>query len=222
MTIEEYFGDWVQIVNMKEADRLLKQLSVSKASICPQLKDVFKAFHLCSFRSLRLVILGQDPYPNKMATGLAFANPPDTTEENYSPSLEILRESIIDFTLPHKTITFSPSLEKLEEQGVLLLNSSLTCLTGQPSSHSLLWRPFIKNILQQLSRKATGIVYLLMGSSAQSFEPYIDQKFNYVFKTKHPAYYARTHTKMPSEIWYEINKILIEQNGYGIEWFQEE
>jgi len=167
------------------------------------------------------------PYPNiingkPVATGLAFANSPNVSEEFYSPSLAVLKESVIDYTKPHGITTFDASLEKWEEQGVLLLNSYLSCAAGLPNSHMLLWRPFTKSLLINLSECSPGLVYVLMGSTAQSFEPYINAKCNYVFKTKHPAYYARAHERMPSDIWKQVNKILIGQSGYGIEWFKEE
>lgn len=221
MTAEEYFGDWSKVIDLKEADRIMKKLSASKHAFCPQLKDVFKAFKLCRYNNLRVVILGQDPYPQKdVATGLAFANSSNTPEESYSPSLDILKESVIDFTIPHRSINFEPSLEKWEEQGVLLLNSALSCDLGKPGSHALMWRPFISSFLSNLSSRTSGIVYVLMGTQAQSFENCI-AKNNYVIRCRHPAYYARTKTRMPSNIWKEINEILIGMNGYGIQWYQE-
>ena len=222
MTIQEYFGDWSKVVDLTEADRIMRVLKSSNQLICPQLKDVFKAFKLCPFKDLRVVALGQDPYPQKgVATGIAFANSSDTPIDSFSPSLEVLRESVIDFTIPHRTTIFDASLEKWEEQGVLLLNSALTCQQGRVGSHSLMWRPFIKSLLTNLSEQTCGIVYVLMGSEAQSFEPYINKRFNHVIRIRHPSYYARTKTQMPSSIWQEVNDILISQNGYGIQWYTE-
>ena len=195
-------------------------------NICPLPKNVFRAFHLCPLHSLRCVIIGQDPYfdyykGKPRATGLAFANVKETPENCYSPSLNILKESVIDFTVPHRHINFDPSLEKWEEQGVLMLNSALSCEKGKPGSHVLMWISFIKSLLTNLSKCSCGIVYILMGSQAQSFESYINHSTNHIIKCKHPAYYARTHTKMPSDIWGRINDILIGQNGQGIKWFEE-
>lgn len=222
MTIQDYFGDWSKVVDLTEADRIMKTLKASNQPICPQLKDIFKAFRLCSFNDLRVVVIGQDPYPQKgVATGIAFANSSDTPVDSFSPSLEVLRESVIDFTIPHRTTIFDASLEKWEEQGVLLLNSALTCQQGRVGSHSLMWRPFIKSLLTNLSEQTCGIVYVLMGSEAQSFEPYINKRFNHVIRIRHPSYYARTKTQMPSSIWQEVNDILISQNGYGIQWYTE-
>jgi uracil-DNA glycosylase len=226
MTIQEYFGDWSNVVDLKEADRIIKELSASNCVICPQLKDIFRAFRLCSYHNLRVVIIGKDPYPDlynnrPRATGLAFANTANTPEKSYSPSLEILRESVIDFTKPHRIVTFDASLEKWASQGVLLLNSALTCQVGRVGSHTLLWRPFITTFLTNLSKCSSGIVYVLMGNQAQTMEPYINPDHNYVIRIRHPSYYARTKTRMPSDIWQEINNILISQNGYGIEWYTE-
>ena len=222
MTIEEYFGDWSTVVDLKEADRITKRLSASGNVICPSLKDIFKAFRLCSFHNLRCVVLAQDPYPQKgVATGLAFANRTNTPESSYSPSLGILKESVIDYTIPHRRVNFDPSLEKWEAQGVLLLNSALSCEIGRVGSHVLLWRPFITSFLTNLSKCSTGIVYVLMGNQAQSLESCIDKRFNHVIRIRHPSYYARTKTRMPSDIWRQVNQILIGQNGYGIEWYQE-
>lgn len=222
MTIQEYFGDWSKVIDLQEADRIIKKLSASNHIICPPLKDIFKCFRLCSLNNLRVVIIGQDPYPQKgVATGLAFANSPDTPEDSYSPSLEILRESVINYTIPHRRVTFAPDLEKWEAQGVLLLNSALSCELGRVGSHTLLWRPFIKSLLTNLSKYHTGLVYLLMGTQAQSLEPYINKQFNHVIHIRHPSWYARQRQRMPSDIWQEINTVLISQNGYGIEWFTE-
>ena len=226
MTIQEYFGDWCKVIDTTEADRLVKKLLDSKQAICPEIKDIFKAFTLCSLHDLKVVIIGQDPYSDIIngkprATGIAFGNSADTPEENYSPSLDVLKESVIDFSMPHKRIIFDPSLEKWEKQGVLMLNSALTCLKGRPGSHTLLWRPFIKSFLTNLSNYDWGIVYVLMGSEARSFESYINPIYNHIIKINHPSWYVRMHMKMPSALWQEINRILTYHYGFGVEWYKE-
>jgi uracil-DNA glycosylase len=226
MTIEEYFGEWSRVIDLKEADRLIKRLAASNVTICPQIKNIFKSFHLCPLNNLRAVIIGQDPYSDiykgkPRATGIAFANSSDVPDKDISPSLDILRESVIDYTIPHRTIIFDPSLEKWEEQGVLLLNSALSCQAGRVGSHTLLWRPFIKSLLTNLSCYHTGVVYVLMGTTAQSYELYINKQFNHIIRIRHPSWYARKNEKMPHCLWQEVNKILIDLNGYGIEWYKE-
>ena len=226
MTASEYFGDWSNVIDLKEADRVLKRLSIYDNVICPQIKDIFKAFRRCSLNNVRVIIIGQDPYIDiykgkPRATGLAFANSRNTPEDCLSPSLEVLKESIIDYTIPHRNIIFDPELEKWEDQGVLLLNSALSCEEGRVGSHTLLWMPFITSFLTNLSKCSTGIVYALMGNQAIGLKSFINRRFNHVLECRHPSYYARTGTRMPSDIWREVNKILVGQNGYGIEWYKE-
>ena len=223
MTIGEYFGDWSRLVDLNEVKRIINNLP---KDICPRKKDIFKAFNLCSLKDLRVVIIGQDPYNNlrngvPVATGIAFANPKDMVEP-FSPSLEILKESVIDYTRPHRIVTFDQSLEKWEEQGVLMLNSALTVpVGGIPGSHMLMWRNFMTTLLKNLSLYTVGIVYVLMGSSAQSLESCINTRFNHVIRCRHPSYYARAKTIMPSDVWKDINTILTGMNGYGIKWYEE-
>lgn len=206
MTIQKYFGDWCKVINLIEANTVLKKLVASKQPVYPNIKDIFKDFTLCPLHNLRVVIMGQDP---------------STSPPHFSPSLEVLMESVIDFSLPHGSVNFDPSLEKWESQGVLMLNAALSCNTGKVGSHALLWRPFIRSFLTNLSLHTNGIVYVLMGSEAQSFESCINSKYNYVLKTKHPSWYVQNHQPMPSDLWIHINSILIGQNGYGIEWYKQ-
>lgn len=205
MTIQEYFGDWCKVINLTEANTVLKKLVASKQPIYPNIKDIFKDFTLCPLHNLRVVIMGQDP---------------STSPSHFSPSLEVLMESVIDFSLPHGSINFDPSLEKWESQGVLMLNSALSCNVGKVGSHALLWKPFIRSLLTNLSLHTNGIVYVLMGSEAQSFESCINSKYNYILKTRHPSWYAKNNQVMSSNLWTNINSILIGQNGYGIEWYE--
>lgn len=226
MAIGEYFGDWTGIIDLKEAQSTMKRIVTLKGPICPDVKDVFKAFRLCPFHNLKCAVLSQDPYPSyrngkPVATGLAFANTFNTSEENYSPSLKVLKESVIDFSMPHNGVIFDPSLESWEEQGVLLLNAALTCKKGIPNSHMLLWRPFITSFLTNLQKRVYGIVYILMGGSAQSLEACIDSRYNHIIRCRHPAWYARAHEKMPSSIWKEANDYLEAHNGYRIKWYNE-
>lgn len=222
MTIQEYFGEWSKVIDLPEADRIMRRLSASYSTVCPSPDNIFKAFRLCPLDKLRVVVIGMEPYSQKgVATGLAFANSPDTPEDRLSPSLEVLKESVIDYTVPHGRVIFEPDLEKWEAQGVLLLNAALSCEIGKTGSHILLWRPFMKSFLTNLSNYHTGLVYLLMGAHAKALELYINRRTNYVIHIRHPSWYARNGARMPSEVWKEVNSILIRLNGTGIEWYQE-
>lgn len=223
MTLDEYFGDWMKVLDRNETMKIMGWLrTVNKETLCPNIKDVFKAFKLCPYNKCRVIFVSQDPYPQKgVAQGVLFGNSSDTPENKLSPFLQIIKESVINFEIPHNLITFDPSLESWAKQGILMINSALTTEVGKIGVHMMKWRPFMIAFLKQMSMINPGIIYVLFGSQAQVLEPYIN-KNNYVLKIEHPAYFARTNKKMPYHIWKDINKILYDLYGEKIEWFKEE
>ena len=223
MTIDEYFGDWMKVLDRNETMKIMGWLrSINQSTLCPSIKDVFKAFKLCPYNNCRVVFIGQDPYPQRgVAQGVLFGNSSDTPENKLSPSLQVIKESVINFEIPHNLITFDPTLESWAKQGILMINSALTTEVGKIGVHMMKWRPFMIAFLKQMSMINPGIIYVLFGSQAQILEPYIS-KNNYVLKIEHPAYFARTNKKMPYYIWKDINKILYYLYGERIEWFKEE
>lgn len=223
MTIDEYFGDWMKVLDRNETMKIMGWLrTVNKETLCPNIKDVFKAFKLCPYSKCRVIFVGQDPYPQRgVAQGVLFGNSSDTPENKLSPSLQIIKESVINFEIPHNFITFDPTLESWAKQGILMINSALTTEVGKIGVHMMKWRPFMIAFLKQMSMINPGIIYVLFGSQAQILEPYIS-KNNYVLKIEHPAYFAKTNKKMPYHIWKDINKILYDLYGERIEWFKEE
>lgn len=223
MTIDEYFGDWMKVLDRNETMKIMGWLrSINQSTLCPNIKDVFKAFKLCPYNKCRVIFVGQDPYPQRgVAQGVLFGNSSDTPENKLSSSLQIIKESVINFEIPHNLITFDPTLESWAKQGILMINSALTTEVGKIGVHMMKWRPFMIAFLKQMSMINPGIIYVLFGSQAQILEPYIS-KNNYVLKIEHPAYFARINKKMPYHIWKDINKILYDLYGERIEWFKEE
>ena len=224
MTLDEYFGDWMKVIDRTELNNVMAKVGqeYKRKLICPAQPDVFKVFRLCSLESLKIVMLFQDPYPQKgIATGLALANNSETLDSELSPSLKVIKEAVIDFEIPHNCITFDPTLESWAKQGILMLNSALTVEMNRIGSHVMLWRPFISKFLKNLSNYNTGIVYVLFGKQAQTFKPYIMEQFNHVFGVEHPAYFARSGRKMPHELFINISNIVEGIYGVPIEWYKE-
>ncbi len=227
MTIDDYFGSWLKVlpkdIITKTTDTLLK----SHTCLCPDIQNIWKAFHECDYDNLRVILIGQDPYPQikngtPVATGLAFANAKSTPCECYSPSLDVLIDSFEPLVSTNVISYFDPTLLCWAHQGVLLLNSALTCVPNNPGSHHLFWREFTTRLLNTLSSRNTGLVFVFMGNVAQSFLNTVDKRFHYIIRTQHPSWYARTHTRFPARLWKDINNILIGQNGYGITWIENE
>lgn len=222
MKLNEYFGDWLQVIDINELNKAVSKLNIvcKTKPIAPEYKDVFKAFTLCSMRDCKVVFLGQDPYPQKgVATGVLFGNKPDTPV--LSPSLEIIKEAAINNEIPHPPLKFDVTLESWAKQGILMLNSALTCEINKPGSHVMLWRPFVSKLLHNLSNSSPGLIYVLFGEQAQTFEPYINKRLSSIIKVHHPAYYARTHTKMPYWVFTELNKQVKYNFGVSLKWYEE-
>ena len=210
MTIHDYFGDWIDVFDLPQLNGTINCLNLlyAKNPVVPEYANVFRAFTLCSRKECRVVMLGQDPYPQSgVATGILFGNAPDT--KVLSPSLKIIMDSVMS----DSDSSFDITLESWARQGILLINSALTCETGKIGSHVMLWRPFLSKLLIKLSNDNNGIVYVLFGSQAQSFVPYI--KHGYILKERHPAYYARLGIPMPGDVFVEVNSLI---KGTPIKW----
>ena len=224
MTLEEYFGRWMGVIDKRELESVLSKLGpeYKRKPICPAQSNVFKAFEVCPYDKLKVVMLGQDPFPQKgVATGILFGNKRGTRDEDLSPSLQIVKEAAINFEIPHKCIIFDPTLESWAKQGILMINSALTVEMNKIGSHVMLWRPFIASLLKKLSENKTGIIYVLFGKQAQTFKPYINKQFNIVLEENHPAYFARTGEAMPHTVFEQISKLTKGMYGMPITWYQE-
>lgn len=224
MTIDEYFGDWMKVLDRNETVKIMNWLKTTDSStLCPSIKNVFKAFKLCSYNECKAIFIGQDPFPQKgIAQGILFGNSSNTPEDKLSPSLKVVKESVINFDIPHNLITFDPTLESWAKQGILMLNSALTTEVGKVGIHTLKWRPFIGSFLKNMSKKNPGIIYVFFGSQAKSLDTYINNNNNYKLFIEHPAYYARLNKRMPSDIWYTVQKLVYNIYGTLIEWYKEE
>ena len=224
MTLDEYFGDWMKVIDRTELSNVMAKVGqeYKKKPLCPVQSDVFKAFELCSLKDLKVVMLGQDPYPQKeVATGILFGNNKGISNENLSPSLKVIKEAAINFEVPHNCIIFDQTLESWARQGILMLNSALTVEMNKVGSHTMLWRPFIAKLLKSLSEYNTAIIYVLFGRQAQSFKPYINDKLNHVIEIEHPAYFARNGTKMSHQLFIDISNEVKELYGIPLKWYEE-
>lgn len=220
MTLYDYFKSWTKVIDINELNRVTRIIGNIQKPICPSFPEVFKAFTLCSYENLKVIMLGKDPYPQKnVATGILFGNKSEVDINNLSPSLKIIKEASINFELNHNSIIFDQTLESWANQGVLMINSALTVEMNKIGSHTMLWRPFITKLLKNLSEWNTGIIYVLFGEQAKTLKPYINKNTNIILEEKHPAYYARQEERMPSTVFQAISKLTKEKYGEPIVWF---
>lgn len=155
-----------------------------KTPVYPKPKNIFKAFDLCPIDRVHVVILGQDPYHGKgQAQGLCFSVPAGIANP---PSLQnIYKEIESDIGYVHDT---SGDLTHWTEQGVLLLNATLTVRAGQAGSHQAHgWEEFTDAVVKHLSNTKEHLVFLLWGRYAQQKGAVIDRDKHLVLEAAHPS-----------------------------------
>lgn len=227
MSIDEYFEDWMKVIDRVEATKIMEWLKTTNPNnICPSLPNIFRAFKLCPYNKCKTILIGQDPYPDKFmgkprATGILFGNSKDIPENKLSPSLQIIKEAVINLEIPHNIIIFDNSLEDWAKQGILMINSALTCEVNRVGSHTNQWRPFISKLIRNLSNRESGLIYVLFGKDAYSLKPYINEKCNDIIKVEHPAYFARTNKVMSNDVFAKINNLIYNRYGESIKWYKE-
>jgi uracil-DNA glycosylase len=182
----------------------------------PQPENIFTAYKLCPLSKVRVVILGQDPYPTPgHAHGLAFS----TLGNKLPASLRnIFKEAGID-----KPETFS--LESWAEQGVFMLNTILTVGNGKPLSHAhLAWHIFTHKTLKHIMELRSPVVYMLWGYNARGYSAELRRNpLHLVLEAPHPSplsarkgffgcghfdkanNFFKLHNEVPVD-WYSINQ----------------
>ncbi len=161
----------------------IKQEYATK-QVYPPGKLIFNAFNHCSFENTKVVILGQDPYhgPNQ-ANGLSFSV---NDGVRTPPSLVNIFKEIKDDL--GKPIPQSGNLERWADQGVLLLNATLTVRAGEAGSHQGKgWEIFTDAVIRILSEQKENLVFLLWGAYAQKKGAVINPENHLVLKSKHPS-----------------------------------
>ena len=156
----------------------------SQYTCYPPGKLIFNAFNLCPFDKVKVVIIGQDPYHEPgQAHGLSFSV---QNGIQFPPSLQnIFKEIQADLGT---AVPASGNLTRWAEQGVLLLNASLTVRAHQANSHaSLGWQKFTDAAIQALAQHREHIVYMLWGGYARSKAYMIDKNRNLVLESVHPS-----------------------------------
>lgn len=197
--------------------KTLMKESLAGDRFTPTIKHIFRAFEHCPYNELKLVMLAQDPYPREgVADGIAFSCSKTEHPSQIQPSLKYIYKGLEEAGVEHH---HTYDLKDWSKQGILLLNSALTTQIGKPGSHTKLWEPFIKYVLDVLNQD-TGIVYLLMGNVAQSYGNHINEDNNFIFKCTHPAsaVYHEDKRWHHQNIFKEVDTTIKKQYNYEIKW----
>jgi uracil-DNA glycosylase len=200
-----YFSDLTNFVKSEYATQ----------KIYPPGSLIFNAFEKCPFDKVKVVILGQDPYHEPgQAHGLCFSVPDGIS---FPPSLQnIFKEIKNDLVLP---IPKSGNLERWAEQGVFLLNSTLTVRAHQAGSHQKKgWETFTDTVIHFLSESEDHLVFLLWGAYAQRKGELIDSGKHLVLNSVHPSPLSAHRGFFGNHHFSKANEYLINHGKTPISW----
>ena len=183
--------------------------------VYPPASQIFNAFNLCPFDKVKVVIIGQDPYHEEgQAHGLCFSVDDGV---KFPPSLvNIFKEIERDLGIAKPT---SGNLTRWAEQGVLLLNASLTVRAHKAGTHQKKgWETFTDKAIKQLANEKEGIVFLLWGAYAQKKCEFIDTAKHYVLKSVHPSPLSAYRGFIGNNHFSMTNNYLKEKGQEEIKW----
>lgn len=220
-TFKKAFGDWWPHIEpafplLEPIYAKLKERAKQGAKIFPNSTDTFRAFTETKYKDVRMVWMGQCPYHttikgNPIADGLCFS----CNGEEESPSLRVLYNAIED-DIGEIFLERPLKLDYLANQGVLMLNASLTTENGVADSHNELWAPFMEYICREIFERFRGMPIIAFGTPARRLlHPHMtyDHLYKHVF---HPAYYARRKEPMAHEGIFSWANDCIERNNGDI------
>ena len=214
---------WLEVLHdefdkdyMKKLRQFLKEEQDAGHPTYPKNANIFNAFWKTPFDKLKVLILGQDPYhgPNQ-AHGLSFSVQKGITPP---PSLKnIYKELVTD--IPGFIIPDHGELTEWAEQGVMLLNATLTVRAGTPGSHQKKgWEEFTDKVIQTISEKKQGIVFILWGAYAQAKAELIDKSKHFIIKSPHPSPFSADRGFFGSKPFSKTNEILIREGKKPVDW----
>lgn len=212
---QHYLGAEFEQPYMQQLERFLVAEASADKVIYPHSCDIFKAFALTAFNDVRVVILGQDPYHGVgQAHGLCFSVPQDV---RCPPSLmNVFKEIHQDFGHP---IPAHGCLETWAQQGVLLLNATLTVEQGKAGSHQGKgWETFTDKAIQCLNTHREGIVFLLWGAYAQKKGRFIDTEKHCVLTSPHPSPLSAYRGFLGNQHFSKANQYLVSRGNAAIDW----
>ncbi|MBR4302678.1 MAG: uracil-DNA glycosylase [Bacteroidaceae bacterium] len=184
-------------------------------TIYPPASLIFNAFNLCPFDKVKVVIIGQDPYHGPgQAHGLCFSV---NDGIQFPPSLQnIFKEIKSDLDIPIPT---SGNLTRWAEQGVLLLNATLTVRAHNAGSHQKKgWETFTDSVIRILAEQKENLVFILWGAYAQKKGAFIDKNRHLVLSSAHPSPLSAYNGFFGNHHFSLTNKWLTEHNLKAIDW----
>ncbi len=211
----ERIGDEFQKPHMQSLRAFLKEEKAKGKLIYPKGEEIFSAFTHTPFDQVRVVIMGQDPYHGAgQAHGLCFSVKPGVPTP---PSLQnIFKELQTDLGIP---MPRTGCLTSWADQGVLLLNATLTVEAGLAGSHHQRgWEQFTDRVVQTLNAEKSGLIFLLWGSPAQKKCGWVDVTKHHVLSSPHPSPLSAYRGFFGCRHFSKVNQLLEARGEKPINW----
>lgn len=214
-------NDWAEVLDeefekpyYKELREFLKHAYASER-VYPPMEDIYNALRVTPYASTKVVILGQDPYHGPgQAHGLSFSVRPGVQPPPSLLNIFKEMESDIGCVRPNHGCLLGWA-----EQGVLLLNTTLTVAQGRPKSHAGHgWETLTDAIIAKLSARQTPMVFILWGAHAQSKVAFIDTHRHHIIKSPHPSPLSASRGFFGSRPFSRANAYLIQDGLDPIDW----
>ena len=196
-------------------NQLYNQTKLDKR-FTPPLKQVFRAFEECPYDKLKVIIIGQDPYPQLgVADGIAFSC---SNTDKLQASLRYILQEVDKTVYNNDVISENNDLTRWSNQGILLLNTALTTEVGKIGGHYDIWKPFTAYLLDTLNNYSPGLVYVYMGKKAEEWSSLTNDN-SHKFFVKHPASAAYNGSKWDSmDVFNKVAKIVKDSTNETITW----
>ena len=174
----------------------------------PKFKDVFNGFYECPYDNLKVVLVGQDPYPQLgSAAGLEFSCRPTNKK---AKTLKYLLKALEDED-------GSVDLRRWSNQGVLLINTAFTCEVNKIGSHYGIWKSFTEHVFENINRHNPDTIFILMGKKAEAWQTLLPNCK--IIKCSHPASAAYRGGEWDcNDVFNKTNTMLIKQDKTCINW----
>lgn len=218
---EIFKNDWQEILQdefEKDYYKDLRKLLIEEYKhyeIFPKAENIFNAFHYTAYKDLKVLILGQDPYHNiGQAHGLAFSVKDGV---KIPPSLQnIYKELNSDLGLP---IANTGYLKSWADEGIMLLNTTLTVRAHQPMSHAKIgWEIFTNAVIEKINEKKEPVVYILWGNHAKARKKFINNKNHLIIEGVHPSPLSANKGFFGSKPFSRANEFLRERGVTPPSW----
>ncbi len=217
----QFNNDWQEVLDGEFDKPYYKDLrknlidEYKNFTVYPDMYDLFNAFHYTAYKDVKVVILGQDPYhePNQ-AHGLSFSVLPGA---KIPPSLQNIYKEL------QNDIGCTPVnhgyLKSWADQGVMLLNSTLSVRQSQANSHQKLgWEEFTDEVIRKINDKDEPVVFILWGNNARRKKALITNPKHKIIESTHPSPFSANNGFFGSKPFSRTNEFLVENGLEPINW----